>query len=424
MGVARRGLDLRVAEQLADHRQALTRGDCRRREGVAQVVDADVLDAGAGADALPEGLQIAQALARQGAEDDPRVAFDALGVAEQVDGGLTEMDDLRAGLGIRQAQDALGQIDVRPLQCHDLVQPAAGQDQQAGGEDGRRQFDPLCLHLAQHLADPAQFRRAEKAFALLLGILPDVLSRVGAVRTQPPHLGQAEHLRDHFEAAVRLIGDVTHVVMELRHVRPGDARDRQLPERGQDESFEVAAILLGRARLHADRDVLLVEPLGQLLHRDRPAPRVPLGGGVRAIARGGDNGDGAVAGLLAGQDRAGPEADPPGSASGAILDHVALAPTRQHAQPEARDLAVPDEVFDLAGFCSVDEAFGDLGHGALRWFFRRSTVLKRGRQSTNTLKSRIKRKWRAVPRRAFQRADAGNRRARRIRTQVPAPAVR
>ena len=49
-------------------------------------MDADVLDAGAGAP--PEGLEIAQALARKGAEDDPRGAFDAGGVAAPIDGGL------------------------------------------------------------------------------------------------------------------------------------------------------------------------------------------------------------------------------------------------------------------------------------------------------------------------------------------------
>ena len=90
MGISRRGLDLRVSEQLADHRQALTRGDGRGGEGVAQVVDTHVLDPGAGADALPERLEIAQRLARQGAGDDPRVAVDALGVAQQFDGGLAE----------------------------------------------------------------------------------------------------------------------------------------------------------------------------------------------------------------------------------------------------------------------------------------------------------------------------------------------
>jgi hypothetical protein len=40
--------------------------------------------------------------------------------------------------------------------------------------------------------------------------------------------------------------------------------------------------------------VLLVEPLGQFLHRDRLAHRVPLGSGVLAIPRGGDVSDGAV----------------------------------------------------------------------------------------------------------------------------------
>ena len=90
MGVARRGLDLRVAQELADHRQALTRRDSRRRKGVTQVVDTHVLEAGAGTDALPERLKVTDRLARQGADDDPRVAVDALGVAQQFDGGLAE----------------------------------------------------------------------------------------------------------------------------------------------------------------------------------------------------------------------------------------------------------------------------------------------------------------------------------------------
>ena len=52
-----------MAEQLADHGQALTRGNCCRREGVAQVVDAVVLDAGGVAEVPPERLQIAKAFA-------------------------------------------------------------------------------------------------------------------------------------------------------------------------------------------------------------------------------------------------------------------------------------------------------------------------------------------------------------------------
>ena len=55
------------------------------------------------------------------------------------------------------------------------------------------------------------------------------------------------------------------------------------------------------------------------------------------------------AGLLTGQDGAGAEADPARAASRAILDHVTLAPARQHPQAEAGDLAVPDEEFGGAG---------------------------------------------------------------------------
>ena len=84
MGVPRRGLDLRVAEELADHRQALTRRHGSGGKGVAQVVDADVLDPRTGTDALPEGLQITQRLAGQGAGDHPRVAVNALGAPQQV----------------------------------------------------------------------------------------------------------------------------------------------------------------------------------------------------------------------------------------------------------------------------------------------------------------------------------------------------
>ena len=45
VGVARRGLDLSVPKQLADHGQALAEGHGTRRERMAQVVDANVREA-------------------------------------------------------------------------------------------------------------------------------------------------------------------------------------------------------------------------------------------------------------------------------------------------------------------------------------------------------------------------------------------
>ena len=50
VGVTGGRLYLRVAKQLANHRQPLARGDSSGREGVSQIVDAGVLQADAGAD--------------------------------------------------------------------------------------------------------------------------------------------------------------------------------------------------------------------------------------------------------------------------------------------------------------------------------------------------------------------------------------
>ena len=84
MRVARRGLHLRVPKELADHGQALAGCHGRRSKSMSKVVDPNIFDPGAGADALPEGLEVTERLAGQGADDDPRIAIDALG-AFQID---------------------------------------------------------------------------------------------------------------------------------------------------------------------------------------------------------------------------------------------------------------------------------------------------------------------------------------------------
>ena len=64
VGVAGGGLDLGVAQQLRDHRQALAEGKGAARVGVAQVVDAHVVEAGAGAHAAPRLEDAGETLAR------------------------------------------------------------------------------------------------------------------------------------------------------------------------------------------------------------------------------------------------------------------------------------------------------------------------------------------------------------------------
>ncbi len=363
MRIARGCLDLRVPEKFADHGQALAGRDGGRCKRVAQVVDPDILHPCSGTHPLPEGLQVTERLAGQGANDDPRIPLGALGIPQQVHDRLANVNDLRPGLGIWEAKGRAVEIDVRPVQGHDFIQAASGQDQQPRREDGRGQFHAFRFHLAQHLAYPAQFCRTKETFALFLGILPDVLARVGAVGTQAPHFGEAEHLRHHFEAAVGLIGDVAQVVVELRDIRPRDPRDRQLPQCRQDEALQVTAVFLRCAGFHADGDMLPVEPLRQFLDRDRLAPGVAFGGGIFTIAGSRNDGDGPSASLLAGQHCVWPEADPPRPASSAVLDDIALAAARQHPKAEAGNVAVPDKVFGGLDVCGVDDALGELGHG-------------------------------------------------------------
>lgn len=68
-------------------------------EGVLEVMDADVLQAGAGTDALPEWLKVAEAGARLRADDVPWVLRDTLDLLQRLHGGLPEVDRLGAGLG-------------------------------------------------------------------------------------------------------------------------------------------------------------------------------------------------------------------------------------------------------------------------------------------------------------------------------------
>ena len=364
MRIARGCLDLRVPEELADHGQALAGRDGGRCKRMAQVVDPDILHPCSGTHPLPEWLQVTERLAGQGAGDDPRVAIGALGILQQVHDRLANVNDLRTGFGIRQAQGRAVEIDVGPLQGHDFVQTAPGQDQHPRCENSRSEFHTFSFHLAQHFADPAQLGRTEEAFALFLGVLPDVLARVGPVRTQAPHLGEAEHLRDHLEAAVGLIGDVAQVVVELRDIGPRDPRDRQLPESGKDEALQVPSILFAGAGLHADGNVFLVEPLGQFLDCDGLATGVAFGRRVLSVARSGDDGDGAGACLFTGQHGAGTEADPPRPATRAVLHDVAFPTAWQHPKSEAGDVAVPDKVFGGLDVCGVDDALCQFGHGS------------------------------------------------------------
>ena len=60
VGVPGGGAYAPMPEELADHGKALSEGEGAGREGVTKIVDADVLEAGPGAEDLPRVLEVLQ----------------------------------------------------------------------------------------------------------------------------------------------------------------------------------------------------------------------------------------------------------------------------------------------------------------------------------------------------------------------------
>ena len=228
MGVSRRGLDLRVAEELADHRQALASGDRHGGEGVAQVVDTDVLNTGALANTPPGRLQVGQVRAGVLPRDDPGVFVQPFDLGKDLDRRGANVDGLGAGFGIGKVKRHPLEIHVIPLEGHDLGETAAGENQQPQSVDGRLALDAFLLALPQGFAEPSQLLLREVTLPFLLRVLLYVPTGVGAVRAQSPDLGQVEGLGQELEASVGLDGREAEVVMKLGDIDPFDLADPQV----------------------------------------------------------------------------------------------------------------------------------------------------------------------------------------------------
>ena len=69
--------------------------------------------------------------------------------------------------------------------------------------------------------------------------------------------GEVEHLGQHSERAVDLIGRLAHVVMRCSDIDPLNLRHAQLSAPGVDEELLGAAVFRRRARLAMVGDILL-----------------------------------------------------------------------------------------------------------------------------------------------------------------------
>jgi hypothetical protein len=105
------------------------------------------------------------------------------------------------------------------------------------------------------------------------------------------------------------------------------------PERRQDRALEQTSVTFRRALLDPNGDMFLIEPIGQFVDGDSPPIRVPFRGRILAVPGGGDNRDGARAGLLAGEGGDRPKADTAGAAADPILNDVPFRPLGSTRSP-------------------------------------------------------------------------------------------
>ena len=145
-----------MAQELADHGEALAGGERAACVAVAEVVDAHVVEAGAGAEAVPLGGDGGEVGARLLADDDPGVGGDAADARQHCLRRGCERDHAGAGLAVAQPKLACGAVHIVPAQREDLVQTAAGEHEEAercDGVGGDRALPPrLGLRLSQGLA--------------------------------------------------------------------------------------------------------------------------------------------------------------------------------------------------------------------------------------------------------------------------------
>ena len=120
--------------------------------------------------------------------DDPGVVFEPLDLAKHLQCWRTDMDGLRAGLGIWQVKRRALEINVIPLEGHDLGQSASSENQKTQGIDRRLALNALLFRLSQYLSKSSKFILGQIALSFLLWVLFDVAAGIGAVGTQSPDL--------------------------------------------------------------------------------------------------------------------------------------------------------------------------------------------------------------------------------------------
>ena len=104
-------------------------------KGVAEIMDAHIFETCGLSDPSPRLLDIHQVLLVNVTCDDERIASDLGRSFKFLDCGLTKVDRLLAGLGVRQMNQLRLEIDIGPFELLDFTEAAAREDQKANAGD-------------------------------------------------------------------------------------------------------------------------------------------------------------------------------------------------------------------------------------------------------------------------------------------------
>ena len=196
---------------------------------------------------------------------------------------------------------------------------------------------------------------------------------IGAVRPPAPDLGEREHLGEHAEHPVGLVGRGAQGMVQFRNVPAQDLAGRHAADRGDDQLLHHPAVVRLGERLAVHRDIVLQKPAPEIRHRRRrvllPVPlaiwalaridalprqrRDPLRLRPRIVGAHAPVAHAPLAGRAAG-----PEGEPAQPAAHAGLEHPGLPARCADPDAETGQLAVP---IDGVAIVCRDRAGGAVG---------------------------------------------------------------
>ncbi len=151
--------------------------------------------------------------------NDPGAALDAGDVREHLRRLRRDRHRARAGLGISEIQFARLQFYVLPAQRQDLVQPAAGEQQQPDRGNGVDRNAHAGLRLGERAPEAAELLLGEEPFAPAFPVLHHRPARVARLRQLPPVLRRVPDAREDVDRLVRHRRRRPQGVMDFRHPR-------------------------------------------------------------------------------------------------------------------------------------------------------------------------------------------------------------